>query len=84
MTTIEIEPVDFYCPECDSMLDATGCPAVNCQGYRCVNCQYGCDLFAVTSDCFRAAQARGYFGRRQQLEWLAGRPDWLYRGGECL
>lgn len=83
MTTIELEPVDFYCNQCDSMLEPTGCQAKGCNGYRCLNCKAGCDFFAVNGECFRAAQADGHFLRRQQWEWLTHHRD-LYRGGECL
>lgn len=44
MSTIELEPVDYYCQYCDSAMEATGCTAPHCPGYRCMNCRAGCDL----------------------------------------
>jgi len=41
---IELEPVDFYCPQCDSAMEWTACTAPGCTGYRCLNCDSGCDL----------------------------------------
>lgn len=41
---IELEPVDYYCRRCDSVMDQTGCEAPRCLGYRCLGCGYGCDL----------------------------------------
>lgn len=45
MTVIELEPVDYYCPRCDSAMDWTACNAPYCAGYRCPNCHAGCDLY---------------------------------------
>lgn len=87
MTTIELEPVDFYCPECDSIMDETRCNAPRCNGYRCVNCGAGCDVGTPEGRCGRALRALASIRRRQEWEWLAGRKDWQdwpFRGGECL
>lgn len=45
MTGIELEPVDFFCPYCDSAMEWTTCDAPLCTGYRCLNCAAGCDLY---------------------------------------
>lgn len=45
MSVIELEPVDFYCTRCDSAMEWTACDAPPCQGYRCLNCGHGCDLY---------------------------------------
>jgi hypothetical protein len=50
MTVIEIEPVDYYCPHCDSAMEWTACRAPYCRGYRCLGCGAGCDLYAAGED----------------------------------
>ncbi len=44
MSVIELEPVDYYCPHCDSAMEWTACDAPGCPAYRCLNCPFGCDL----------------------------------------
>lgn len=44
MTIIELEPVDYYCENCDSAMEWTACDAPHCRGYRCMGCGAGCDL----------------------------------------
>lgn len=50
MTLIELEPVDYYCEKCDSAMEWTACHAPYCLGYRCLNCDCGCDLHAEPED----------------------------------
>lgn len=82
--TIELEPVDFYCPECDSILDATGCSLTQCSGYRCANCEAGCDVDIPDGACEKASRLQTYLERRQRWAWLGARRDWPFHGGECL
>jgi len=51
MSVIMIEPVDFYCPVCESVLRTTTCQAPTCTGYRCDICQVGCDWDQRESFC---------------------------------
>lgn len=44
MTIFELEPVDFFCAACDSVMEPTACGAPCCRGYRCLGCEAGCDL----------------------------------------
>lgn len=85
--TIELEPVDYYCNECDSILDATGCLSATCSGYRCAGCEAGCDVDTPDGQCERATRLHTYLERRRRWAWLTVRrdqDDWLFRGGECL
>lgn len=87
MTTIQLEPVDYYCNECDSILDATGCPSPYCNGYRCNNCGTGCDVSTPDGHCERTTRVRTYLERRQRWAWLATQRaprEFPFRGGECL
>jgi hypothetical protein len=51
MTRIELEPVEWYCDKCDSAMYWTGCVAPFCDGFRCLNCDRGCDIADENGYC---------------------------------
>ena len=62
MTVIELEPVDYFCPHCDSATEWTGCRAPHCPGFYCRNCGRGCDLIEESDQgrCVAALAALPY------------------------
>lgn len=50
MTILELDPVDYYCPHCDSAMEWTACNAPLCAGYQCLGCRFGCDLYRNRDD----------------------------------
>ena len=88
---MELEPVDYYCPQCDSAMEWTACYAPTCKGYRCLNCDAGCDLYDETEDgqCARAIAGMPWtlihdMREERRLYFQSGRPVRTVRlPGEC-
>lgn len=94
-THAEIEPVDYYCPQCDSVMEFTGCVSLYCRGIRCLGCDYGCEYYGETDpeddgECAQAmasmSKAEAYDRREvRRLVRLYDRGVWTVRlpAGDC-
>lgn len=70
MTLIELEPVDYYCPTCESAMTWTACGVPSCLGYRCLNCAQGCDII-TNPDNGRCARLLVHVRRAILHGWCA-------------